>query len=58
MTVRELMAALQQLPREAEMLAFEPGYAEFCEREVDDVKWQGSRVDLHLGAWRDGPTSR
>ncbi len=49
MTVRELMAALQQLPREANVLAFEPGCEEFCEREVDDVEWQGGRAYLHLG---------
>jgi hypothetical protein len=36
MTVRELLAELQQLPRDAELLAFEPGCQDYCEREVDD----------------------
>jgi hypothetical protein len=36
MTVRELLAELQQLPRDAELLAFEPGCEDYCEREVDD----------------------
>jgi hypothetical protein len=36
MTVQELLAALQQLPKDAELLAFEPGSEEYCEREVDD----------------------
>jgi hypothetical protein len=58
MTVRDLLAQLQYLPRDAEVLAFEAGCEEFCEREVDEVELQGSRVYLHLGAWRDGPTDR
>jgi hypothetical protein len=36
MMVRELLAELQQLPRDAELLAFEPGCEDYCEREVDD----------------------
>jgi hypothetical protein len=28
---------------------------EYCEREVDEVEWQGGRVCLHLGARRDEP---
>ena len=36
MTVRELLAALQRLLRDGEVLAFEPGCEEYCEREVDD----------------------
>jgi hypothetical protein len=55
MTVRELLAELQQLPRDAELLAFEAGCEEYCEREVDEVEWQGGRVYLHLGARRDYP---
>jgi len=35
MTLREALAELQRLPRNAELLAFEPGYEEYCEREVD-----------------------
>ena len=36
MTVRDLLATLQRLPRDAELLAFEPGCEDYCEREVDD----------------------
>jgi hypothetical protein len=28
---------------------------DYCEREVDEVEWQGGRVYLHLGARRDDP---
>jgi hypothetical protein len=56
MTVREFLTELQHLPRDAEVLAFEAGCEECCEREVDDeVEWQGGRVYLHLGARRDDP---
>jgi hypothetical protein len=36
MTVRELLASLQQLPKDAELLAFEAGCENYCEREVDE----------------------
>jgi hypothetical protein len=36
--------------RDAELLAFEAGCKDYCEREVDEVEWQGGRVHLHLGA--------
>jgi hypothetical protein len=55
MTDREMLTTLQQLPRDAELLAFEPGCEEYCEREVDEVEWQGGRVYLHLGVRRDDP---
>jgi hypothetical protein len=42
-------------PREAEVLAFKAGCEDYCEREVDEVEWQGDRVYLHLGARRDDP---
>jgi hypothetical protein len=29
-----------------------------CEREVDEVEWQGGRVYLHLGTRRDQPPQR
>jgi hypothetical protein len=48
MTVRDLLTALQTLPRDAELLAFEAGCEDYCEREVDEVEWQGGRVYLHL----------
>jgi hypothetical protein len=58
MTVQELVAELQRLPREAELLGFEAGCEDYCEREVDEVEWQGGRVYLHLGARRDDPSHR
>jgi transposase len=42
----------------AELLAMEAGCEEYCEREVDEVEWQGGRVYLHLGARRDNPPYR
>jgi hypothetical protein len=53
MTVRDLLTALQALPRDAELLAFEAGCEDYSEREIDEVEWQGGRVYLHLGARRD-----
>jgi len=53
MTVRDMLTALQTLPRDAELLAFEAGCKDYCEREVDAVEWQGDRVYLHLGVRRD-----
>ena len=53
MTVRELLAGLQHLPRDLDVLAFEAGCEDYCEREVDEVEWQGGRVYLHLGTRRD-----
>jgi hypothetical protein len=53
MTVRDMLTALQALPRDAELLAFEPGCEAYCEREVDELELQGDRVYLHLGARRD-----
>ena len=58
MTVRYMLAALQMLPRDAELLAFEAGCEDYCEREVDEVDWQGDRVYLHLGVRRDDPPRR
>jgi hypothetical protein len=55
MTVRELLAELQHLPRDLEVLAFEAGCEDYCEREVDELELQGGRVYLHLGARRDDP---
>ena len=55
MTVREMLATLQRLPRDAEVLAMEVGCEEYCEREVDELEWQGGRVYLHLGARLDDP---
>ena len=54
MTVREMLTALQTLPRDAELLAFE----DYCEREVDEIEWHGDRVYLHLGVRRDDPPTR
>jgi hypothetical protein len=55
MRVRDLLTALQRLPKDVEVLAFEAGCEDYCEREVDEVEWQGGRVYLHLGARRDNP---
>jgi hypothetical protein len=44
---------LRHLPKDAEVLAFEAGCEEYCEREVDEVEHQGDRIYLHLGARRD-----
>jgi hypothetical protein len=43
-----MLTALQALPRDAELLAFEAGYEDYYEREAEDVEWQGGRVYLHL----------
>jgi hypothetical protein len=58
MTVRELLASLQRLPRDAELLAFEAGCEVYCEREIDEVECQGGLVYPHLGARRDDPPHR
>jgi hypothetical protein len=58
MTVREFLAELQRLPRDAEVLAFEAGCEEYCEREVDEVEVRGGRVYLHLGVRRDDAERR
>jgi hypothetical protein len=58
MTVREMLTALQQLPRDAEVLAFEAGCEEYCEREIDDVEFQGGQIYLQLGARRYEPPRR
>jgi hypothetical protein len=36
MTVRDLLTMLQRLPRDAELLAFDAGWEDYCEREMDD----------------------
>jgi len=58
MTVRDLLAQLQHLPRDLEVLAFEGGSEDYCEREVDELEVQGGRVYLHLGARRNEPPQR
>jgi hypothetical protein len=58
MTVRDMLAALQVLPRDAELLAFEAGCEDYCEREVDELELLDGRVYLHLGARRDEPPRR
>jgi hypothetical protein len=50
-----LLAGLQRLPGDLEVLAFEAGCEDYCEREVDELEFQGGRVYLHLGARRDEP---
>jgi hypothetical protein len=58
MTVREVLAELQHLPRHAEVLAFEAGCEDYCEREIDEVEVQSGRVYLHLGGRRDNAERR
>ena len=58
MTVRELLAELQRLPRDLEVLAFEAACEDYCEREVDELELKGGRFYLHLGARRDEPPRR
>jgi hypothetical protein len=58
MTVRDLLTALQGLPRDAELLAFEAECEDYCEREVDELALHGGRVYLHLGVRRDDPPRR
>jgi hypothetical protein len=58
MPVREFLAGLQHLPRDAEVLAFEAGYEEYCDREIDEVEVQAGRVYLHLSARRDDAERR
>jgi hypothetical protein len=55
MTVRDMLTALQTLPRDAELLAFEAGCEDYREREVHEVEWQGGRVYLPVGVRRDDP---
>jgi hypothetical protein len=58
MTVRDLLAQLQHLPRDLEVLAFEAACEDYCEREVDELELQGGRVYVHLGVRRDQPPRR
>ena len=53
-----MLTTLQHLPQEAEVLAFEGGCENYCEREVDEVDWQGGRVYLHFGVRRGDPPGR
>jgi hypothetical protein len=48
MTVRKLLAELEHLPRDLEVLAFEAGCEDYCERKVDELELQGGRAYLHL----------
>ncbi len=50
MAMDDLLTALPRLPRHTRVLAFEPGCEEYCEREIDEVEWQGGRVYLHPSA--------
>jgi len=56
--LKHALAQLQHLPRDLEVLAFEAGCEDYCEREVDELELQGGRVSLHLGARRDEPPRR
>jgi hypothetical protein len=53
MTVREMLTALQALPRGRGAAGIRGRCEDYCERAVDEIEWQGRRVYLHLGARRD-----
>ena len=53
-----MLTELQRLPRELEVLAYEAGCEDSCEREANELELQGGRVYLHLGARRDEPPRR
>ena len=60
MTVRDMLTALQRLPRDAEVLAMEAGCEQCCEIELDDVELQGGRVysgSGHAAKAVDGPST-
>jgi hypothetical protein len=48
MTVRELLAELQHLPRDLEALTFEAGREDYCEREVYDYLGPERRLSARL----------
>jgi hypothetical protein len=53
---RQLQAKFDKTPTTyVDDAVSEAGCEEYCEREVDEVEWQGGRVYLHLGARRDDP---
>jgi hypothetical protein len=54
----KMLTTLQQLPRDAEMLAFEAGCEDYGKREVHEVEGQGGRAYLHLGVRRAEPPRR
>jgi hypothetical protein len=56
MTVREFLAELQRLPRDAEVLAFETGCEEYYEREVDDYLIVSVQALVGIGSWVDPRT--
>jgi hypothetical protein len=58
MTVREMLAELERLPRDAELLAFEAGCEDNCEREVDEVEWQGYTLAFRSTGRSDGRRSQ
>jgi len=60
MTVRDMLTALQTLPQGAELLAFEAGCKDYCEREVDAVEWHGKATGSTCisASARDDPPRR
>jgi hypothetical protein len=62
-----MLAALQRLPRDAELLAMEASGEDYSEREVDEVELEGGgctcisgsgELPRHAAKAVDGPTSR
>jgi hypothetical protein len=56
MPVRDLLPALQTLPRDAKLLAFEAGCQDYCEREVDE--WRGRAAGCTCTSAPAGTTRR
>jgi hypothetical protein len=55
MIVRDMLTALQALPRDAELLAFEAGCEDYCEREVDDYLGPKTRPPARTAQVPVGP---
>ena len=55
MTVREMLAELQYLLRDAELLAFEAGCEDYCERELDDYLGPKRRPSARPARVPQGP---
>jgi hypothetical protein len=67
MTVRDMLTALQRLPRDAEVLAMEAGCEQYCEIELDDVELRATgsicisgsgEIPRHTAKAVDGPSTR
>ena len=55
MTVRDMLTALQRLPRDAEVLAMEAGCDQYCEIELDDYLGPETRPSARPARVPQGP---